>query len=622
MVRGPLPALLLSFLCVPLSRAAAQAGPGPEAVNAAIERGVDYLLSSQNRDGSWGVDLTERGTVWHDLRDGSTALAVYTLLKCGFEREHPALQRAVAVLLESEPRHTYATGVLLHVFGALGDPAHRKRMQALVALLLDLRGAGGWDYPGLNRADLSNTQVAALGLRAADAAGLTLPKSTWSDLVRIALRYQERPVDVPGSDPKEKRRMAGFAYEPGQAASASMTTAGLTILGIASEEDGRVEHKLRAELDEARELALAWLTEHYAIKGNPGGEAGWHYYYLYGLERVGAFFGLAEIAGHDWYREGAGQLLRSQRANGGWWNDGRSIWPPAPLATANTCFALLFLRKATLSQAGAARATFHAMEASDSDVWVRVDAKEPWTLWLSGFGPTVDPASLHVERVEWWLGGELVESVAGDLARPWSGERYAVQHAPAASGELAVECRVTVRSEDVAASSRELRSRPLAVQNEPGLEPWMLAYARDAAESVFVGQELELTASSEESAFHPKGDVLDGLQGSSWRAREDDPEPWIRLASARGVRISELWLSPAGASEVLREQCVSFTTVELRLNDAKAPLVVELERDPRLKTKVVLPRSTLVRTLELRVVDPPREPGKCVGFAEIEARAP
>jgi hypothetical protein len=255
-------------------------------------------------------------------------------------------------------------------------------------------------------------------------------------------------------------------------------------------------------------------------------------------------------------------------------------------------------------------------------VWVRVDAKEPWTLWLSGFGPTVDPASLHVERVEWWLGGELVESIAGDPARPWSGERYAVQHAPAASGELAVECRVTVRSEDVAASSRELRSRPLAVQNEPGLEPWMLAYARDAAESVFVGQELELTASSEESAFHPKGDVLDGLQGSSWRAREDDPEPWIRLASARGVRISELWLSPAGASEVLREQCVSFTTVELRLNDAKAPLVVELERDPRLKTKVVLPRSTLVRTLELRVVDPPREPGKCVGFAEIEARAP
>lgn len=625
MVRGPLPALLLGVL-VFCARAGAQSGPSPEAVNSAIDRGVDFLLRSQNRDGSWGLDLYERTADWHDLRDGATALAVYTLLKCGFASDHPALQRAVAFLLESQPRHTYATGVLLHVYGALGDPAHKKTMQKLLAQLIDLRHAGGWDYPGLNRADLSNTQVAALGLRAAHAAGLAVPKALWGQLVEDALRYQERPVDVPGTGTKEKeqRRMAGFAYEPGGGPTASMTTAGLTILGIATEEPGRLPHDVEQELVQARGLALEWLAHHFSVEGNPGGESAWHFYYLYGLERVGAFFGLAEIGGHDWYREGAGELLRAQRAEGGWWIDGRLSWPPAPMATANTCFALLFLRKATLSQPKAARSRFHAMEAPDSDVWVRVDAKETWTMWLSGFAPAVRERAgtdgLRVERVEWWIAGELVGSVAGDPAKPWSDERFALQHAPesrGAPGELLLECRAFVTD---GAGPRELRSKALALRHEGGLEPWMLEYARDAARNAFAGAKPAITASSEESDFQPKGDVVDGLQGSAWWAREGDPEPWIALAFEKGVRVSEIWLSPAAASETKRERCVLFSSVELRLNDGKEPLVVEIERDPRRKTRVVLPRSTLVRKLELRVVDPPEEPGKHVGFAEIEGR--
>jgi hypothetical protein len=86
------------------------------------------------------------------------------------------------------------------------------------------------------------------------------------------------------------------------------------------------------------------------------------------------------------------------------------------------------------------------------------------------------------------------------------------------------------------------------------------------------------------------------------------------------VRLKELWLSPAAASETLRAECVLFPTVEVRLNGAKTPLVVTLEADPRLKTKFVLPKPTLVRELELRIVGAPSEPGKHVGFAEIEGR--
>jgi hypothetical protein len=639
MLRGSLPAVLhtsslVSLLALPLAASAAprqERAPSPEAVNGAIERGVGFLLRSQNRDGSWGVDVNERGVVWHDLRDGSCALAAYTLLKCGFAPDHPAIQRAAAFLVEGMPRHTYASGVQLHALGAIDPEAHGKRMRHLVELLLDLQQQGGWDYPGIGRPDLSNTQVAALGFRAARAAGLSLPKDLWSQLVETALRYQESPVEVPGAAdlPKERRQMAGFGYEVGGGVSASMTTAGLTILGIVREDPARADSRLLARIDAAGQLGLNWLEQHYSIEGNPGGEAAWHHYYLYGLERVGALFGKSEIGGHDWYREGALQLLKEQRADGGWWNEGRTRWPPAPLPIANTCFALLFLRKATLSPPGSRREHFASMEEPDSDVWVRVDAKQVWTVWLSGFAPEVlgrhppvetkdgPRPGLFVEKVEWWVEGELVESVRGDAETPWRDERFALRFDPPRGGELELECRVTVRA---ASAPRELRSRPLRVRHELALEPWMLEYARDASRNLFAGQELMLTVSSEESEFHPKADVLDGLQGSAWWARDDDPEPWLLLECAKGVRLKELWLSPAAASEVLREQCLPFTELELRLNDAKVPLLVRLDPDERLKTKFVLPKPTLVKSLELRVRAPAYEAGKCIGLAEIEGR--
>jgi len=635
MVRGPLPALLTLILVLipaPAFQAlAAQAGPLPDAVNAAIDRGVDYLLASQNRDGSWGVDLNER--VDHmDLRDGPCAIAMYTLLKCGLPREHPALQRGLAFLLESKPHHTYSLGMQLHVLGALHDPALKKRMEELTKLLLGLPQTGGWDYPTFGRPDLSNTQVAALGFRAAHSAGIEVPRSIWGELVDAALRFQEPLAEVPGANllAKEKRRMAGFGYEQGWAASASMTTAGLTILGIASEDPTRVDHRYDAKIADARALALNWLEHNYSVEGNPGGDLAWHFYFLYGLERVGAFTGLDRIGEHAWYPDGAAQLLKEQRPDGGWRGDGRTIWPVAPLANANTCFALLFLRRATLSGESRVRESLYRAEGEDSSVWVRVDAKQTWTMWITGFAPEesgAQPApanapaarpNLRIERVEWWIGGAPVETVAGDPAKPWADERFAIRYQPKVCGELGVEARVMARAPD--GTARELRSKPLSVRSDFALEPWMLDYARDAAADVFDGQDFVVTVSSEGPQFDKKADAFDGLQGSSWRATEDDPEPWIKIELAKGLRLKELWLSPAAASETLHAECALFHTVELRLNGAKTPLVITLEPDYRLKTKFALPKPTLVRSLELRVPDPPHEPGKRVGFAEIEGR--
>jgi len=61
--------------------------------------------------------------------------------------------------------------------------------------------------------------------------------------------------------------------------------------------------------------------------GGPGGGAGqpagassmmFQYYWLYSVERVGMLLGRRHIGGHDWYKEGATYLLKTQAANGSW----------------------------------------------------------------------------------------------------------------------------------------------------------------------------------------------------------------------------------------------------------------------------------------------------------------
>ena len=56
---------------------------------------------------------------------------------------------------------------------------------------------------------------------------------------------------------------------------------------------------------------------------------------MYALERVGMLYGTEIMMTHEWYPEGAKQLIDDQK--GGSWGDG----------TRDTCFAILFLKRAT-----------------------------------------------------------------------------------------------------------------------------------------------------------------------------------------------------------------------------------------------------------------------------------
>ncbi len=66
----------------------------------------------------------------------------------------------------------------------------------------------------------------------------------------------------------------------------------------------------------------------------------WKYYYLYGMERAGRLAGVRFFGPHDWYREGAEELVHDQNPLSGFW---RGANQENELVA--TSFALLFLAK-------------------------------------------------------------------------------------------------------------------------------------------------------------------------------------------------------------------------------------------------------------------------------------
>jgi hypothetical protein len=102
--------------------------------------------------------------------------------------------------------------------------------------------------------------------------------------------------------------------------------------------------KMEAKLERGIADGLAWLAHHWSVEENPGRKY-YHLMYLYGLERVGDLLNRHLIGKHDWYWEGAAWLVEQQRSNGRWERDDTH----GPRDVLNTCFALLFLDRATRS---------------------------------------------------------------------------------------------------------------------------------------------------------------------------------------------------------------------------------------------------------------------------------
>ncbi len=309
-------------------------------VERAIRRGVDYLKSRQRGDGSWPGE------------PGMTALAALALTTAGVPVDSLAVTAAHSLLIRSEDHIHHETYTIALKAMALGaNPVKYRRAIESYASRLEQsqiqggarnRQAGAWGYQNMGggggSGDNSNSQYAVLGLYAASEAGIRVSPIVW----RRARRYWEDAQCRDGS----------FAYNTGQpgGGTGSMSCAGISSLlmtGLKHHESleklvgNHVEHCGERTTDPALQHGIDWLSVHFDARANINYGTQWKYYYLYGIERVGRLSGLRYFGQHDWYREGAEELVRLQDTiQGSWQGVGQEADPV--LATS---FALLFLAK-------------------------------------------------------------------------------------------------------------------------------------------------------------------------------------------------------------------------------------------------------------------------------------
>ncbi|MDF1799026.1 MAG: discoidin domain-containing protein [Planctomycetota bacterium] len=594
-------------------------------IDKAIDDGVDFLVRTQLWDGSYTQEAT-------NYPAGATGLVLYTLLKSKVPEDHPAVQRALAYVLASDPRETYELGTVLMGLAALAQPHSpevRAFLQKATDKLLDSQGAKSndgrkealWAYPHhVDIADLSNSQYAALGLRAAQRAGLDVPDRVWKKLAEAVLRYQEEPRKVrdpmagSGSTTGELL-VAGFSYRTNdQPPSASMTTAGLGILGLCLEGLGEGAGSLTRKLRPATRQALGWLTSNFTVRSNPGGGQNWLLYYLYGLERVGALHQVDSFGHHDWYWEGAKQIVGDQAGNGSWSSDN----------VADTCFALLFLGRATASastgDSGASPEGTWTSESPDLDISWRILGGAKATFFLSGFSELVrkelatglesGPESslgLHVQRVEYLVDGAVVATLPGTTGRVWSGERFAVQHEFRTAGNHACQVRVLVDSPDVGqdgTATEWLTSEVIEVQVLAVPDPRLLAYPRHGQQNLLRGTVASSKATSEDAGGREATRAVDDQLGTAWVCLPEDTAPKLELELASPVKGRVLMVAFGNASEGDRGRYDRPTKLRIELRGRKLQ-VLEVDVPPRDEEKLVveLDKALALRGLSIEVLE-------------------
>ncbi|MBV9125900.1 MAG: hypothetical protein JO112_21325, partial [Planctomycetes bacterium] len=400
MRRGMHLAILITGALVLTGQAVQAAGEDP--IQLAIDRGVTYLKKTQNFNGTTPQNV------------GAAALNGLALLECGVPADDPAVQRAAEVVRESSVGLTYTYSLALSILflDRLGDPDDVPLIQSLtVRLLAGQKADHGWTYecPPISEAEMhrlsslvqqhpqltarntapqnslpgkrlasplpreikdqlkllskmapapmitdnSNTQFATLALWVARRYDLPVDRA----LERVELRFRN-----------SQNADGGWGYFPlGRGMNLStptMTCAGLLGLAVAH---GVTNARLHASTTLERNpparnnsfrdpairagLVAAGATIGYPVgnKKDPRhpvpiiGRGGRGFYYLWSLERVAVIYGLKTINKKDWYAWGSEILLASQLTDGSWQGQ-------YPEGGVDTCFALLFLRRANLAQ--------------------------------------------------------------------------------------------------------------------------------------------------------------------------------------------------------------------------------------------------------------------------------
>jgi squalene-hopene/tetraprenyl-beta-curcumene cyclase len=319
---------------------ACRADVDQQQVDASIQKGVQFLKTTQADDGSW----TSPSSL------GITALVTHALLvsdvpvtdsavQRGLKRVEQAIRPDGGIYTEKSTHKNYETAIaVLALQSANGDGRYEDAIQKGVKFLKHQQwdeeevgdrskvNYGGAGYGSKSRPDLSNT---AFFLDALKAAGVSSSDPAVQKALVFVSRCQNLKSEHNQTEFAALVNDGGFYYTPAAGGSSmagqtpdgglrsygSMTYAGLKSMIYAglTPEDPRVH------------AAESWIRKFYTFDENPGmGQQGLYYYYqtmAKALEVTGTdkFTDEAGTA-HDWRAELVSNILKRQSENGSWVN--------------------------------------------------------------------------------------------------------------------------------------------------------------------------------------------------------------------------------------------------------------------------------------------------------------
>src|SRR5688572_8869010 len=275
----------------------------------AVELGLNYLVSKQQRDGSFGG----YGTGGHA---GITALAGLAFMSAGNlpgrGKYGENVQRCLDFVLASAQEsglissdnshgpmygHGFATLFLGEVYGMTGDENVKEKLQRAVRLIQKTQNReGGWRYqPVPYDADISVTITQVMALRAARDAGIKVEK----DVIDNAIKYVRACRNPDG----------GFSYMASQGGGGGSgfprSAAGVAALYYAGVFEG-----------DDLERGLKYVKQFQPRPGTSQPNEGHYFYGNY--YAVQAMFLAGGDYWADWYPAIRDELIQRQTANGSW----------------------------------------------------------------------------------------------------------------------------------------------------------------------------------------------------------------------------------------------------------------------------------------------------------------
>lgn len=327
--------IILATLCFTQVITAQQVSPQlRKDIDAAIQKGVTYLLQNQRADGCWGEHI------------GITALAATAILQQpgnSPSKKGPEVQKALAFIaglakpdggIYDTATENYSTAVSMMALLASGKPEYKplieKGQKYITGIQIDeSKGVkkddktyGGIGYNSKQRPDLPNLTYA---LEALKASGLSEKDPVWQRALQFIQRTQNR---TESNDQSYSANDGGFAYSAGlgwqntgTSSYGSMTYTGLLSYSYTNVKKG----------DPRVEAAVNWIRDHYTIDENPGlGQKTLYYYYMVFAKALRAYGEpvIVDSKGrrHNWREELGRKVIELQHPEGFWVNTDPAEW--------------------------------------------------------------------------------------------------------------------------------------------------------------------------------------------------------------------------------------------------------------------------------------------------------